>query len=163
MNDYSQEWVDLFNSESQFYSKRMKYFSNNEDVIINDFKKGLTDDYFVEFAIRSVENHNVKIKQELIQELLEIALDGKDICVKPAREMLLEIDKGIIKHKIQPYITSYLMKEIDSESRYYLYLNIAQLYYELKFDNELKLFINQYCRFSPDKGIKEIYEDFSNE
>lgn len=105
-----------------------------------------------------------KTKKRFLDLFVESAIKGKDTLIEISGDILSTIKGGdTIKHEILKKVFEVLKQQESEESlKYFYYRNIAQLLYNLNYVEELRDFINEYCKDSKDLDIQEVYSDFSS-
>jgi len=98
----------------------------------------------------------------LIDTMLRSAILSNMKVIKIAKEILLSVGNlEWFRDSLPGRIGNILRnEELEEEDKYFYYRNIAQLFYELRFSEELENFLNKYCKQSTDQDVHEIYEDF---
>jgi hypothetical protein len=155
MLSYSLTWLNYKNAEENFIKARKDFFSDSFENQIDDlttvFTSGTLNDILLALEFLKVSEPKYHI---LIKYLVKISIDGNEIAVSEARKILLQYKN--YKNEILLSMESYFNDQKD----YYVYGNIAQLLYELKYEEELSNFIEKYCKNNDNKDIRYIYEDY---
>jgi hypothetical protein len=152
---YSLTWLNYKKAEENFIKARKDFFSDSLENQIDDlttvFTSGTLNDILLALEFLKVSEPKYHI---LIKYLVKISIDGNEIAVFEARQILLQYKN--YKSEILLSIESCFNDQKD----YYVYGNIAQLLYELKYKEELSNFIEKYCKNNDNEDIRYIYEDY---
>jgi hypothetical protein len=154
--EYSSAWLCYRQAEDNYFTCRGE-FMQNEEKMVNDLKKALTEAGNKETAMRLLldEQPNVALMTPLLPAIIDIAVDSTGLTgIGLARVLLRKYKNELqIRENVSLIVATYL-----AENDEWHYRRITELYEVLGYEEELASFL-LLCQVNANPEIQEIADD----
>jgi len=154
--EYSSAWLRLREAEDNYFACRGD-FMQNEDEMVNDLKKALTEAGNKETAMRLLLDRQpeVALMTQLLPAIIDIAVDSTGFNgIILARALLRKYKNELqMREKLRLIVDTYL-----AENDEWHYRRITELYEVLNYQEELASFL-RLCQANANPEIQEIADD----
>lgn len=152
----STEWENYKKAEDDFFISQRKYFSLDVKHQVDDLRIALNSVVEVEVALRYLVNVEGGDLVDLIPDLVNVAIDGKETLHSKARYILNFYRNTYHTKTIVSHVELYIKNNKEDA---WNYNNITLLYDHLGLEKELREFLNVFCKQNKDPHIREIFEN----
>lgn len=152
----------------EFEQIQNRYFQASQEIMKIDisllikYLRDINNSYVILRALSSLDFSTIKLNEEsLFDEIVYLSIKGNSTQILWSRKIVKNINRDYLFQKLGNSIKTILENGgIECEYDDYYYRNIADLFYELDFKDELKKFLDKYCKNSTDINVREIYDDY---
>lgn len=153
---------------AEFEQIQNRYFQASQEIMKMDisllikYLRDINNSYVILRALSSLDFSTIKLNEEpLFDEIVYLSIKGNSTQILWSRKIVKNINRDYLFQKLGNSIKT-ILENVGIECEYadYYYRNIADLFYELDFKDELKIFLDKYCKNSTDINIREIYDDY---